>query len=157
MIILGIDPGTMVTGYGVIRKEGHKIEAVDFGAIRSPSKLSLHDKYLMMFKGVTELLKTHKPHALAIETQYVKLNPGSALKIGMARGSVIVATRLQGIEVFEYAPSVAKKAITGTGGASKAQVQAMTQKILSLSEKPTPEDAADALAIAICHAHRTRN
>ncbi|CRX38784.1 crossover junction endodeoxyribonuclease RuvC [Estrella lausannensis] len=153
-VILGIDPGTQVTGYGVIHLTERGMEAVDFGCIRPKASLSLHDKYLLIFNGVSHLLDTFQPIALAIETQFVKINPSSALKLGMARGSIIVAARMRGIEVVEYAPTVAKKSITGTGRASKEQVQGMTQKILKLDKLPTPEDAADALSIAICHANR---
>ena len=155
-VILGIDPGTQVTGYGVIRLSEGCMEAIDFGCIRPKSTLSLHDKYLLIFNGVSHLLDTFKPACLAVETQFVKINPLSALKLGMARGSIIVAARMRGIEVVEYAPTVAKKSITGTGRASKEQVQGMTQRILKLEKPPTPEDAADALSIAICHANRMR-
>lgn len=155
-VILGIDPGTQVTGYGVIRLIDGAIEAIDFGCIRPKSTLSLHDKYLLIFNGVSHLLDKFKPRALAVETQFVKINPSSALKLGMARGSIIVAARMREIEVVEYPPSVAKKSITGTGRASKEQVQGMTQRILKLDKPPTPEDAADALSIAICHANRIR-
>ena len=154
MIILGIDPGTRVTGYGIIVAKQHSLEALDFGCIRPSANLSLHDKYLMLHKGVTELLLAYKPEVLAIETQFFKLNFQTAMKLGMARGAIILAARLNGIEVAEYSPSNAKKAITGTGRASKEQVQGMTQKLLCLAQLPTPEDAADALSIAICHAHR---
>lgn len=154
--ILGIDPGTKVTGYGVIRAFDGKIEAIDFGCIRPKDSLSLHDKYLFIFNGVSHLLDKFRPDTLAIETQFVKINPLSALKLGMARGSIIVAARLKGTEVVEYSPSVAKKSITGSGRASKEQIQGMTQKLLKLDRPPSPEDAADALSIALCHAHRIR-
>lgn len=156
MIILGIDPGTGITGYGLILVKNHLLEALDFGCIRPNKTLTLHDKYLMIHNGVTELIERYKPDVLAIETQFVKLNPQTALKLGMARGSVIIAAKVKGIEVVEYSPSVAKKAITGSGRASKEQVQGMTQKLLCLDKPPTPEDAADALSIAICHAHRIK-
>lgn len=155
-LILGIDPGTRITGYGIIRFRNPHMEAVDFGCIRPPAALSLHDKYLMIFNGVSELLDKFEPDVLVVETQFVKLNPASALKLGMARGSIIIAAKIRGIEVVEYAPTVAKKAITGSGRASKEQIQAMTKRLLSLDKIPSPEDAADALSIAICHAHRIK-
>lgn len=156
-VILGIDPGTRITGYGIIRFNNPHMVALDFGCIRPPVKLSLHDKYLMIFNGVQELLDTFKPDVLAIETQYIGINPLSALKLGMARGAIIIAAKIRGIEVMEYSPSLAKKSITGSGRASKEQVQGMTQRLLSLDKVPTPEDAADALSIAICHAHRLKH
>lgn len=116
--------------------------------------MALHDRYVCIHKGVTELIQTYKPQALSVETQYVKNNPLSALKLGMARGTIIVAARLLGVEVFEYTPSQGKSAVTGSGKASKEQVQGMTQKILGLKAPPTPEDAADALALAIAHGNR---
>lgn len=148
--ILGIDPGTETTGFGVILGR----EAIDYGCIRPPRSLTLHQKYLYIANGVEELIGTYKPLALSIETQYVKENIQSAIKLGMARGAVIVTALRLGVEVFEYTPSVAKKAVTGRGGASKAQVQAMVQRLLSLKELPTPEDAADALSLALCHEQR---
>lgn len=156
-VILGIDPGTRITGYGIIRFNPPHMEALDFGCIRPPIKLDLHDKYHLLYNGVSELLDTFKPDVMAIETQFVKINPSSALKLGMARGVIIIAAKQKGIEVVEYSPSIAKKSITGTGRASKQQVQDMTKRLLSLEKAPSPEDAADALSIAICHAHRLKN
>lgn len=156
-LILGIDPGTTITGYGLIRFKNPHMEAVDFGCIRPPASLSLHDKYLMIYNGVSELIEKFCPTVLVVETQFVRKNPASALKLGMARGAIIIAARIRGIEVVEYAPTVAKKAVTGSGRASKEQIQGMTQKLLSLDKLPTPEDAADALSIAICHAHRIKS
>lgn len=154
MIILGVDPGTHVTGYGIIRCHGNSYEPLDFGCIRPPTSLALNDRYLIIFQAIEELIERFQPEELAIETQYVQKNPQSALKIGMARGIVIVAARKRGIPVHEYSPTTAKKAVTGNGKASKQQVQGMTQRLLSLQKPPKPEDAADALCLAICHAQR---
>lgn len=157
VIIIGIDPGTRTTGYGVIRCVGNGYETLDFGCIRPPAKLDLNDRYLIIFEAIEELITRHNPHELAIETQYVQKNVQSALKIGMARAVVIVAARKRGITVHEYTPSTAKKALTGNGNASKYQVQGMAQRVLNLTSPPTPEDAADALCLAICHAQRKNN
>lgn len=158
MIILGIDPGTRVTGYGIIQMVGSgRYNLIDYGCIRPPEKRIIHDRYLIIHEGAEELIQKYKPEALAIETQYVYKNPQSAIKLGMARGVVIVAARKSGIDVYEYSPSTAKRAVTGRGGASKEQVQAMLQHLLGLKEKPSPEDAADALALAICHAQKARS
>lgn len=153
MIILGIDPGTRITGYGVIKYHPHKIETLDFGCIKPPASATSSKKYLIIFEGIKALIDRYKPEALSVEGQFFHKNALSALKLGMARGMAILAAEMAGIPIFEYAPTKAKKAVVGHGGASKEQVQRMIQKHLNLSELPTPEDAADALALAICHAH----
>jgi crossover junction endodeoxyribonuclease RuvC len=153
MIILGVDPGTLVTGYGVIRDAGNNWEPLDFGCIRPPAKLKIELRYLAIFEGIDLLLEKYQPEAVSVETQFVYKNVQSALKLGMARGAVIIAAARRGIEVFEYAPTKAKLAIVGSGGASKFQVQKMIQMQLKLTEMPEPADAADALALALCHAH----
>jgi crossover junction endodeoxyribonuclease RuvC len=152
-IILGIDPGTRITGYGLIKAHQNGEIPLDFGCIRPSIKLELNQKYVFIYKGLEELIKKYKPDAIAVETQFVKKNVQSAMKLGMARGVVILAAALNNIPIFEYAPKKAKLAVTGTGAASKSQVQKMVQMLLKLKELPTPEDAADALSIAICHAH----
>jgi crossover junction endodeoxyribonuclease RuvC len=152
-IILGIDPGTRITGYGIIEMSSSGYKVLDFGCIRPPVTLSTAERYLIIFNGVESLIKTYSPHALSIETQFVQKNAQSALKLGMAKGVAMVACAKYGLEVFEYAPKKAKMAVVGNGGASKEQVQKMIQILLGLKELPTPEDAADALALAICHAN----
>lgn len=151
-IIIGIDPGTKITGYGVIEVQGAVFNTLDYGCVRPPPKLKLSDRYLILFNAIEELLQKYRPHALAVETQYVDKNVQSAIKLGMARGVAIVAAKRHGLPVFEYTPSKAKMAVAGTGKASKEQVQGMVKLLLQLQEIPTPEDAADALALAICHA-----
>lgn len=155
-IILGIDPGTRITGYGVIRQVGGKIELIDFGCIRPPIQEETAKRYLSLFNGMEQLLIQYAPLAVAVETQFVHKNVQSALKLGMARAAILIASARNNTSVFEYSPTKAKKAVTGQGGASKEQVQRMVQLLLHLKEPPTPEDASDALALAICHAH-TRN
>lgn len=155
-IIIGVDPGTRVTGYGIIRTEGSQCQVLDYGCIRPPSQLKITDRYLIIFEGLEELLDLHKPQVLAIETQYVHKNVQSAIKLGMARGIVIVAAKKRGMQIIEYTPSQAKRGVSGHGRASKYQVQGMVQRLLDLSSPPEPEDAADALALALCHAHSFR-
>lgn len=155
-IILGIDPGTRITGYGVIKTHANHHIAMDYGCIRPPVKEDLHKRYLTIFRGVLSLIKKHQPVAVAVESQFVNKNAQSALKLGMAKGAVIIAAASLDIPVFEYAPKKAKLAVVGNGRASKEQVQRMVQVILNLPKLPTPEDAADGLALAICHAHETR-
>lgn len=151
-VIIGIDPGTIVTGYGLIRLENSTYRAVDYGCIRPPRDYKLSDRYLVIFESVCALLDIHKPAVLVVETQYVHKNIQSAIKLGMARGVIIVAAKSKGIPVFEYSPTKAKLAVVGNGGASKSQVRCMVQRLLELKEPPSPEDASDALALAICHA-----
>lgn len=157
MIIIGIDPGSRVTGYGILRSDGTKDVVIDYGCIRPSPKMLLTDRYLAIYEGVSELIDRYQANELAVETQYVKENVQSALKLGMARGAVMIAARQKNLPVFEYAPTKAKLAVTGTGRASKFQVQGMVKLLLNLVSIPQPEDAADALAIALCHAHAARN
>lgn len=152
MIILGIDPGTLITGYGLIQKKPPEIIPIDYGCIRPPPNLPLADRYRIIFDGIETLMDKHKPDVLAIESQFVLKNVQSAIKLGMAKGMAILAAARRSIAVYEYAPTRAKKAIVGRGHASKWQVQKMIQTILHLSVAPEPEDAADALMLAICHA-----
>lgn len=152
-VILGVDPGTVVTGYGLIRADGRNWQPVDFGAIRPPRLAKASERYLVIFEAIEHLIALHKPDAVAVETQFVYKNVQSALKLGMARGAVIIAAAKCKVDVFEYAPKKAKLAVVGTGAASKSQVQHMVQMQLRLSKPPEPHDAADALALAICHAY----
>lgn len=153
MIILGIDPGTRVTGYGLLLVKGREMTVIDFGAICPPPKAPLSKRYHILFDALEELIATHRPDAVSVETQFFHKNVMSAMKLGMARAMVLLAAERAGVSLFEYAPRKAKQAVVGNGAASKEQVQRMLQMLLHLSEVPTPEDAADALALALCHAH----
>lgn len=152
-VILGVDPGTNITGFGLIKVTRNRFELIDYGIIRLSASLPLSQRYRIIHESVKELIIRHKPHALATETQYVGKNVQSAIKLGMARGVVMLAATLLEMEVFEYAPSKAKRAVVGHGAASKDQVQKMMQILLGLSKMPEPADAADALALALCHGH----
>ncbi len=152
-IILGVDPGTCVTGYAIIKQEGHRCEILDFGCIRPPTKLQLAERYLIIFNGIEHLIQKFQPEALSIETQFMSKNAQSTIKLSMAKGSVMLAAAKNKVPVHEYSPRKAKLAIVGNGNASKGQVQKMLQLLLQLSKLPEPQDAADALALAICHAH----
>lgn len=149
-IILGIDPGTQVTGYALLR-EG---EVLDFGCIRTSPKLPLAARYHILFDSVETLIAQFSPTILSIETQFVYKNAQSALKVGMARGVILVAAERAGMEIFEYTPAKAKNAVVGRGNATKEEVQRMVQRRLNLAKPPTPTDAADALALALCHAQQ---
>lgn len=150
-IVMGIDPGTRITGYGIILRNGNKNEVLDYGCIRPPPNLRLSDRYLVIYQGVERLLELHRPEALVVETQFVQKNAQSAIKLGMARGVIIVAARKKGIPVYEYSPAKTKASVVGNGRASKSQVQYMVQHLLNLPQLPFPQDAADALSLALCH------
>lgn len=152
-VILGIDPGTRITGFGVICVKGADLEALDYGCIRPPADINLSARYGIIYEGIITLIERYQPADVVVETQFVKRNVQSAIKLGMARGMAILAAQQKGIPLWEYAPAKAKQAVTGSGRAAKEQVQRMVQKLLQLTTKPTPEDAADALALAICHSH----
>lgn len=152
-IILGVDPGTQVTGYGIIQAKDRLWEPIDFGAIRPPRLAKGHERYLVIFEAIEHLIEEFKPEAVAVETQFVYKNVQSALKLGMARGAVLIAAARSKVPIFEYAPKKAKLAVVGMGSASKHQVQQMIQMQLKLPRLPEPADAADALALAICHAY----
>lgn len=151
---MGIDPGTIVTGYGVVdeKESGQGYVPIDYGCIRPPRDAKLTERYLIIYNALCELLDKYKPDALAVETQYVRKNVQSAIKLGMARGMVILAATQRKIPVYEYEPSKAKKSVVGNGSASKHQVKHMVQHLLGLKEPPQPDDASDALALAMCHA-----
>ena len=153
MKIIGIDPGTQITGYGIVERIGTALHVLDYGCIRPPKKEETSKRYLSIFNGINKLIQTYSPDALSVETQYVHKNVQSAIKLGMARGVVIIAAAKNNIPIYEYAPRKAKLAVVGTGSASKLQVQKMVQMLLKLPQLPSPEDAADGLALAICHAH----
>jgi crossover junction endodeoxyribonuclease RuvC len=152
--ILGIDPGTRITGYGLIDDAS---QPLDFGCIRPPPQLPLAERYKILFESLEALLFQYKPIAIAVESQFVMKNVQSAIKLGMAKGMVFLAAARHAIPVYEFAPKQAKLAVVGHGGASKHQVQKMIQALLRLPSLPEPEDAADALALAICCAHHLRS
>lgn len=153
LTILGIDPGTRITGYGLIQTDTKIHRPLDFGCIRPPAASSASEKYLIIFSGIECLIEKYQPDAVVVETQFVYKNPQSAIKLGMARGMAVLAAARRNIPLHEYAPRKAKLAVVGRGNASKYQVQKMIQLLLSLAQPPEPEDAADALALALCHAH----
>jgi len=155
-LILGIDPGTRITGYGIIETGIRVLIPVDYGCIRPPPTLSLYCRCAMIHEGVEHLLETHPITALSIESQFISKNPQSALKLGMAKSAVVLAATKRNIPIYEYTPRRAKLAIVGFGNASKHQVQRMIQTLLQLKSVPKPEDVADALGLAICHAHQIK-
>jgi crossover junction endodeoxyribonuclease RuvC len=150
--ILGIDPGSRLTGFGIVDAAGDRVGYVASGSVRTTDG-GFPDRLRTIFDSVTGIVADYAPDVLAIETVFVHKNAGSALKLGHARAAALCATFSAGIEVFEYAPREIKQAIVGTGSASKEQVQHMVVSLLNLDGNPAP-DAADALAAALCHGHR---
>lgn len=158
-VILGLDPGSRITGYGIIHfDKARELKTLDYGAIRPPASKPITYRYRIIFELMVALIEKWNPEVVAVETQYIniKKNPQSGIKIGMARAAAVLPALLRDIPVFEYTPSRAKRAVVGRGDASKLQVQKMIQMLLGLHALPTPEDAADALALAICHSHEQR-
>ena len=156
MKILGIDPGTVVMGYGIIECEDADLALVDFGAITVPGKLSMGERLNRLYIELLKVVKLHKPDAVAVESPFVAKNVKSALAIGRAQAIALLAAAGKGIPTFEYSPAQVKQRVTNYGASSKEQIQEMVRLQLGLAEIPQPHDAADALAIAICHAQEIR-
>lgn len=148
---MGLDPGSRVTGYGIIETNGNKHKYITSGCIRLPDE-ALSERLRRIYSSVSDIIHQYKPEQFSVEQVFMARNAGSALKLGQARGAAIVAAANSGLEVAEYSARQIKQAVVGKGSAEKAQVQHMVQLLLSLSDSPA-EDAADALAAALCHAH----
>ena len=155
MIILGIDPGSVITGYGVITLPGRDCKLIECGVIRTKSGQALSDRLKRIYDGLCQVMDTYNPDQVAIESMFAGRHPQAALTLGHARGVALLAVVNHALPVSEYAPREVKMAVVGVGGASKEQVQYMVRAILKLPRVPTPADAADAVAIALCHAQRT--
>jgi crossover junction endodeoxyribonuclease RuvC len=154
MLVIGLDPGTAITGYGVVRDdEDGGLLAVDFGVIETPSKLPMPERLLKLHQGLAEIISLHRPENGAVEKLFFQKNVKTAISVGQARGVALLALAEKGIPISEYAPMEVKQAVAGYGGADKRQVQLMVKALLNLDELPRPDDAADALAVAICHLH----
>ncbi|MEI8072757.1 MAG: crossover junction endodeoxyribonuclease RuvC [Candidatus Saccharibacteria bacterium] len=148
--ILGIDPGTATTGFGVITKSSGKLEAVDYGVISTPKELEMPRRLQIIFDDLQEIINKHNPDIVAIEQLFFARNVTTAITVGQSRGVILLAMQIKGIKITEFTPLQVKQSVTGYGQATKKQVQSMVQKILKLDTIPKPDDAADALAIAIC-------
>jgi crossover junction endodeoxyribonuclease RuvC len=153
--ILGIDPGLNKVGYGLIRVEGGKCVSMDFGFFPIPENTSLPRRLHAIYEKIGTLLETASPDAVAVEEAYVTQNAKTTLRLGHARGVILLAAEQRGVEVAEYSPREIKQAVSGKGGASKTQVQWMVAQILGLDTRNLQEDAADGLAVAICHSYRS--
>lgn len=155
MKIFGIDPGSVRTGYGCVVSDGNRHRLVCYGSIASPSGAPFPDRLRTIHAGLAALLAEHRPDCVAIEDLFHARNVRSALRLGHARGVALLAAIEADLPIAEYAPAEIKQAVTTYGRAEKGQVQQMVQMLLGLAEAPSPHDAADALAVALCHAHRT--
>ncbi|KRT63873.1 MAG: Holliday junction endonuclease RuvC [Chloroflexi bacterium CSP1-4] len=156
MIVLGIDPGTAMTGYGLVERTGSRLRAIDYGCLETPSTMELPQRLLLIQQGIADLIETHRPDLVAVERLFFNKNVQTAFAVGQARGVALLTAAQFGLAVHEYGPHEVKMAVTGYGRAEKAQVQRMVQTVLGLAVLPRPDDAADALAIAICLAHAYR-
>ncbi len=151
--VLGVDPGTRVAGWGVVQVKGNANRLVAAGAIRTRGK-TMALRLAEVRAGLAEVIATHEPTVVAVETPFIGKSPKSALAVGMARAAAMIAAGDAGLEVHEYPPATVKKAVVGRGGASKEQVAAMVRVLLGLATTPEPEDATDALAVALAFVHR---
>lgn len=154
MIILGIDPGTAISGYGVIQTDrSGRLKVLGYGAIRTAANLGMDQRLLQIYDGIQRLIDEYSPQCLAIEELFFNRNVTTALTVGQARGVVILAAAHRGLPIAEYTPLQVKQSVTGVGRAPKEQVGYMVRLLLGLAEVPRPDDVADALAVGICHAH----
>jgi len=153
MVILGIDPGYAITGYGIVNYVGNKFSIIDYGAITTASDMIFSKRLLVIFDKINELLENNHIDAFAVEQLFFNSNAKTAIKVGHARGVVLLCGARSNKRVFEYTPLQVKQAVCGYGRAQKKQVQQMVKVLLNLEKIPKPDDVADALAVAICHAH----
>ena len=153
MIVLGIDPGTARTGYGIVSREGSALRMLDYGCIETIDDRPLAARLLLIHEGISDLIETHRPEAVGVERLFFNKNVQTAFAVGQARGVVLFTAAQHGLPVTELGPHEVKLAVTGYGRATKDQVQRMVQLLLAMSELPRPDDAADALAVAVCTAH----
>jgi crossover junction endodeoxyribonuclease RuvC len=156
VIVLGIDPGTAATGYGLVERNGSHLRMVEFGVVETLAGGTAGERLVAIHAGVVGLIERHRPALVGVERIFFSRNVQTAFSVGQARGVVLLAAAQSGLPIFEYTPNEVKIAVTGYGRATKEQVQRMVQTVLRLVEVPTPDDAADALAVAICLAHSYR-
>ena len=156
-IILGIDPGTLVMGFGLIEVSGSALRLREMGVLRLPAKDDAYQRLEKIYQKVADLISNHQPHSFAIEAPFFGKNVQSMLKLGRAQGVAIAAAMQAGLDIHEYAPKKIKQSITGNGNADKAQILKMLQQILSFKENPKYMDASDALAVAVCHHFQQSN
>ncbi len=153
MIVMGIDPGFAITGYGIVDYTGNRFKVLDYGVIRTEAGQPFPERLLVLHQQLRALMDTWKPEVMAVEELFFGTNVTTAIKVGHARGVILLSASMAGISVYEYTPMQVKQAVVGFGGAKKTQIQQMVKVLLNLEVIPKPDDAADALAVAICQAH----
>lgn len=154
MLTIGIDPGTASSGFGLVRQASDgSLHLVACGVIHTPAGSAMPDRLAVLYRGLVSLLDQHHPDCAAVERLFFQRNVSTAMVVGQARGVVLLALAQAGVPVYEYTPREVKQAVTGYGSAEKRQMQEMVRLLLDLAEPPQPDDAADALAVAICHLH----
>ncbi len=156
MLTLGIDPGTAIMGFGLVESDNRRLRAVEYGALTTGKDQPPEQRLAHLYRCLCEILGQRPPDAVAVEELFFSANARTAIAVGQARGIALLAAAHREVPVFEYTPLEVKNAVVGYGRASKEQVQSMTAALLGLAAVPRPDDAADALAIAICHAHSVR-
>src|SRR4029079_19055389 len=156
MRVLGIDPGSETLGWGVVEGSGLKYSLVDYGTVRSNPRQAFSKRLHNVYRGVEEVFERYRPELLSIEEAFYAVNVGVALKLGQVRGVMLLLAEQRGVEIAEYSPRLIKQTVVGYGNAEKHQVQEMVRLLLALKSVPAPHDAADALAVAICHFHHAQ-
>jgi crossover junction endodeoxyribonuclease RuvC len=156
MLVLGIDPGTAITGYGLVRKEGDDLTLVDYGTITTSKQMRLPQRLQTIYHELGEIVSRHRPSAVAVEKLFFSKNVRTALSVGQARGVALLAVADAEVPCHEYTPLQVKQSVVGYGRATKEQIQQLVKMLLGLDFVPEPDDAADAIAVAICHIHSAR-
>lgn len=153
MIILGIDPGLAIVGWGVIEYKNTRFRTLAYGSLQTPAGMRTEERLKEIYRGMGELISKYHPEAVAVEELFFNTNITTGIRVAEARGVILLAAEQAGVEIFEYTPLQVKQAVVGYGRAEKRQVISMVTMLLGLQKPPKPDDTADALAIAICHAH----
>ena len=153
LIILGIDPGYAIVGYGVIEYKNNHFRVLDFGAVTTDAHTDFNDRLLLIYNQLSAIIERYSPDAMAIEKLFFNTNAKTAIDVAQARGAILLSAKQRDVDIFEYTPLQVKQSVVGYGRAEKKQVQEMTKLLLNLEKVPKPDDTADALAMAICHAH----
>ena len=156
MLVLGIDPGTAMTGYGLVREDQAGLALVHYGVVTTPAGQPLPDRLQTIYQGLQDVIAHYQPRIAAVEELFFSRNARTALSVGHARGVTLLALADAGLSIHEYKPLEIKQAVAGYGGADKRQVQEMVRMLLDLDHVPQPDDAADAVAVAVCHIHSAR-
>lgn len=153
MVILGIDPGLAIVGWGVIEYSGSRFRTLGYGSLQTPSTMSTEERLVKIYEGMTQLIKTYRPDSMAVEELFWNTNQTTGIRVSEARGVILLSGAQNGVPIYEYTPLQVKQSVVGYGRAEKKQVITMVTMLLKLDQPPKPDDTADALAIAICHAH----